>query len=634
MPSLLDTIAGPQDVKRLSPAELSDLAADLRAEMIAATALNGGHLASSLGAVEIILAAYRVLDLPHDKLLFDVGHQAYAHKMLTGRRAGFANLRKKDGTSGFTRRKESPFDVHDSGHASDALATAAGIAAARDLGGGDERVVTVVGDASLAGGLSYEALNLIGQQQFKRFVVVLNDNEMSISRSVGALSAYLAAIRTSPRYTQTRDRVEDNMYSSGRVADALMRLGERAKQATKQFLVPGMLFEDMGLTYLGPFDGHDTRLLQETLARALEMGRPVIIHAVTKKGKGFTPAESNPEVFHGVGPFDVQTGALLKKPAPAPTYTQVFASELARAARTDGRIVAVAAAMVDGTGLADFQREFPERTFDVGIAEECAATLAGGMAIAGKLPVVCIYSTFLQRAFDEISTNVCLPGLHVVFAVDRAGLVGEDGSTHHGMFDLAYLRLLPNMRIVAPSDEGELAAALRWALDAKGPVAVRYPRGAARGAEVPAEVRPLPEMARVAYEPEGLSPDAVPDATLLAVGRMVAPARAAAELLAGRGVSARVYDMRWVKPVDAAAVRAACAGGLVATLEDGTVVGGFGSAVLECMAEEGLAAPVLRLGLPDAYVGHGTVSELFAELGLDARGIADAVAGRLAALRA
>ena len=460
MASLLDSIHDPADVRRLPASRLAELASDLRAEMIAATALNGGHLASSLGAVELILAAYRVLDMPHDKLLFDVGHQAYAHKLMTGRRAGFVHLRQASGTSGVTRRKESVYDAHDSGHASDALATAAGLALARDLSGDDARVVSIVGDASLAGGLSYEALNMIGQQQFKRFAVILNDNEMSISRSVGALASYLATIRTSPHYTTVRDQVEGSMASTGRVGDALVRLGERAKQATKQFLVPGMLFEELGLTYLGPIDGHDLRVVHDTLARALDMGKPVIIHAVTKKGKGYLPAERNPELFHGVGPFDPETGSPLKKAGAAPTYTQEFARALRREARRDGRIVAITAAMAEGTGLASFAEEFPARTFDVGIAEECAVTLAGGLALGGKVPVVAVYSTFLQRAYDEISTNVCLPNLHVVFAVDRGGLVGEDGATHHGMFDLAYLRTLPNMAIAAPSDELELARAL------------------------------------------------------------------------------------------------------------------------------------------------------------------------------
>ncbi len=626
MTSLLDTINGPEDVKHLSPAQLDDLILDLRAEMIAATSLNGGHLASSLGAVELILAAYRTLDLPYDKLLFDVGHQAYAHKLLTGRRSGFARLRHTGGTSGFTRRSESIYDVHDSGHASDALATAAGMAYMRDLMGGYERIVTIVGDASLGGGLSYEALNVIGQQQFGHFVIILNDNEMSISHSVGALASYLAAIRTSPGYASIREQVEDSIASAGRVGDMLLEFGERAKQATKQFLIPGMLFEELGLTYLGPIDGHDVHVVQETLERAQDLDRPVLIHTITQKGHGFPPAESNPELFHGVSPFDSNTGEVNKKATSRPTYTSVFSNALIREARRDERIVAITAAMMDGTGLIPFAKEFPDRCFDVGIAEECAVTLASGIALRGGLPVVCIYSTFLQRAYDEISTNVCLQDLPVVFAIDRGGLVGEDGSTHHGMFDLAYLRTLPRMRIAAPSDELELARALRTALAEPGPVAIRYPRGEARGVEVPDDYEPLPYEARIVIEPKK-----TPDVTILAVGRMAGVAEEVAEALAKDKIRCRVVDMRWVKPIDRAAVGAAADSPLIVTLEDGTICGGFGSAVLETMAEDGLQCPVLRLGLPDDYVGHGSNDDLFAELGLDVAGIVRSIEKRLSA---
>lgn len=632
MASILDRIQTPEDLKGLTQDDLAQLAQELRDEMIASTSANGGHLASSLGAVEIILAAHRVLDLPQDRLLFDVGHQAYAHKLLTGRREGFKRLRKVGGVSGFTRRKESPYDVHDAGHASDALPTALGLALARDLEGLDTNIVTVVGDASIAGGLAYEALNYIGQQQFKRFVIILNDNEMSISRSVGAFSAYLAGIRTSRGYNNLRDSVEEGISRSSKVGDVLMRLGERAKEATKHFLIPGMLFEDIGFTYLGPIDGNDAALMQEALERSLAMGKPVVIHAVTKKGLGYLPAQENPEVFHGVAPFDIQTGDIIKKAGAAPSFTSVFSKRLIAEAQADPRIVAITAAMPAGTGLDAFARVFPERFFDVGIAEECAVTMASGLAIGGQLPVVAIYSTFLQRAYDEIATNVCLQGLHVVFAVDRAGLVGEDGSTHHGAFDLAYLRTLPNIRICAPSDEAELACALKAAVLGEVPYAIRFPRGAAMGVEVPQEVEPLPLQSRVAFEPAGLSAEAVPDVSILAVGRMVAHATQAAELLSSRGITARVYDMRWVKPLDEQAIHAASRSSLVVTVEDGTLAGGFGSAVLEGMAQDASAPKpdVLRLGLPDAFVGHGSVAELFASLGLDPAGIASSVEARLA----
>lgn len=627
MAKILDRIQKPDDLRDLSYDELGELAQELRAEMIEATSVNGGHLASSLGAVEIILAAHRVLRLPHDKLLFDVGHQAYAHKLLTGRREGFEHLRKTNGVSGFTRRDESPYDVHDAGHASDALPTALGLALARDIEGLDTNIVTVVGDASMAGGLSYEALNYIGQQQFKRFVIVLNDNEMSISRSVGAFASYLAGIRTSKAYTNVRDSVEGGLSRSGKVGDTLVRLGEKAKEATKHFLIPGMFFEDMGFTYLGPIDGHDLFLMQESLERALSMGKPVIIHAVTKKGLGYAPAQANPEAFHGVGPFDIATGEVKKAKGGAPTYTSVFSKRLIAEAQENPCIVGITAAMPAGTGLDAFAKRFPRRFFDVGIAEECAVTMASGLAIGDFVPVVAVYSTFLQRAYDEIATNVCLQNLHVVFAVDRAGLVGEDGSTHHGAFDLAYLRTLPNMRIVAPSDEAELACALRAALEADGPFAIRFPRGKAEGVEVPENPEALPPCARVVHgEGEGAV-----DVSILALGRMVGRSVAAACELESAGFAVRVYDMRWVKPVDAEAVEAAAAGSrLLVSVEDGTLSGGFGSAVLEVLADRGVAKPVLRLGLPDGFVGHGNVDELFGSLGLDAAGIAASVKRRLA----
>lgn len=627
MDSLLRGISSPADVKRLDERQLVELARELRAEMIAATSINGGHLASSLGAVEIVLAAYRVLDLPHDKLLFDVGHQAYAHKMMTGRLDGFARLRQVGGVSGFTRREESPYDVHDAGHAADSVATALGIALGRDLRGSDERICVVIGDASIGGGLAVEALNVIGQLQKRRFVIILNDNEMSISHTIGAISGYLASVRTSQAYMTTRDAVESRLSRSG-LGAGLVKLGEMVKSSTKQLLVPGMFFEEFGITYLGPIDGHDIPLMTETLRSAYEVEGPVLIHAVTKKGKGYAPAERNPELFHGIGPFSPATGEPIKKPAPAPSYTSVFARALEQEAAADKRIYAITAAMESGTGLTWFAGKFPRRFIDVGIAEECAVTTASGLAIDGEVPVVAIYSTFLQRAFDEIVTNVCLPNLHVVFAVDRGGLVGQDGGTHHGILDMATLRAIPNMKVLAPSDEKELADAVHTAISMDGPVAVRYPRGSGRGAEVPPGRSVLPLTARRARQGA--------DVEVLAVGKMVGVALDAAELLEGRGISCAVTDMRWVKPVDAEAVRTACQGGarLIVTAEDGVRVGGFGSAVLESMADQGLSKPVLRLGLPDSFVGHGSVDDLMAGVGLDARGMAGSIATRLGALDA
>ncbi|MBR2835024.1 MAG: 1-deoxy-D-xylulose-5-phosphate synthase [Coriobacteriales bacterium] len=627
--SALDDVLNKESLSQLNTQELNELAEDLRAEMIAATSLNGGHLASSLGAVELIIAAHRVLDLPHDKLLFDVGHQAYAHKMLTGRLGGFSQLRQSGGVSGFTRRNESVFDVHDSGHASDAVATAAGIATARDYLGGDEKIVTIVGDASIAGGLSFEALNYAGQAQLKKFVVILNDNEMSIAPSVGALSSYLAYLRTNPHYTNTRDQLEAHLASTGHIGDILVRLGERAKQATKTFFVPGMLFEEFGFTYLGPINGHDIHSVEDTLIRGLSLDCPVLIHAITQKGKGFEPAEKNPEIFHGVGPFDAKTGELLKKSSSNPTCTQVFAETLLEEAKKDESIVAITAAMPDGTGLALLRDKMPKRFFDVGIAEECAVTLASGMAIQGLTPVVAIYSTFLQRAYDEISTNICLPQHHVIFAVDRAGLVGEDGSTHHGMFDIAYLRTLPHMRIIAPSNSDELKNALKFALKLDGPVAIRYPRGSLPMAQE-SQQEPFNFLAREAWtslEDTSL----IPQITVLALGKMVNVAIEACKTIA-QTYSVSVIDMRWAKPIDTEAVKRACQSKLVVTLEDGTKEGGFGSGVLEEISDSGRNANTLILGLPADYISHGSLNDLYRQCGIDSQGVADSILERASSL--
>lgn len=623
---LLGRISCPADVKRLDSSELPRLAQELRSQMIRATSKNGGHLASSLGAVELILAAYSVLDLPHDKLVFDVGHQAYAHKMMTGRLGGFDALRQIDGTSGFTRRNESIYDVHDSGHASDGLPTALGLANSRDMRGGDERIVTIVGDASISGGLSMEALNIAGQQRKRRFVVILNDNEMSISHTIGAISSYLASLRTNKRYMDTRDTVESTLARTG-IGSSLLKLGEMAKASTKQLLVPGMFFEELGFVSLGPIDGHNLPLVTDTLRKAMDVDGPVLIHAVTRKGKGYAPAEKNPEIFHGVGPFDPVSGKQLKKASTAPSYTSVFAKTLEEAASTNNKIVAITAAMEGGTGLGAFARRFPRRYLDVGIAEECAVTMAAGMAIDGSVPVVAVYSTFLQRAYDEIVTNVCIPNLHVVFAIDRAGLVGQDGCTHHGILDIAYLRAIPHMRIMAPSNEAELADALHTAIGMEGPVAVRYPRGNGIGAEIPAVRSEYLQQARVLRRGS--------DVEILALGPLVNTALSAAQLLEAKGISCSVRDMRWAKPIDTGAVREACGSDaqLVVTLEDGVVSGGFGSAVLEAMAGEGLSKPVLRLGLPDQhFVGHGSVGDLYLQLGLDAPGIAASIEARLACM--
>ncbi|MDR2106651.1 MAG: 1-deoxy-D-xylulose-5-phosphate synthase [Coriobacteriales bacterium] len=631
MSESLSDIPSSAALRDLSCTKLSEVAARIRKRLIEVTSVNGGHLASSLGAVELILALHRVYDFPTDRLVFDVGHQAYAHKLITERTAGFETLRTWHGLSGFPRRGESPFDTHDAGHASDSLSIALGLALARDLNGSSEHVVALIGDASLSGGMAFEALNQIGHLG-ANMTIVLNDNEMSISRSVGALSLYLGKARTSKSYTTLRDTVEGHMSNAGRVGRFLVNAGETAKGSFKKLIVPGTFFEDMGIVYIGPIDGHNIETVSEALRVARKAAGPVIIHAVTQKGRGYAPAEMQPDVFHGVGRYDPNTGDLTAKAASAPTFTSVFSQTLLEEARCNPDIVAITAAMTDGTGLAPFRDAFAERFFDVGIAEEHAVALAGGLALGGKLPVLAVYSTFLQRAFDQAVIDVALQEQHVVFCVDRAGLVGEDGSTHHGLFDLAYLRAIPGMRIMAPASREQLEDALHTALALEGgPVALRYPRGEApeqhtQGSAGTDRAPQLLPVGRATQLREGT------DVSLLAVGRMVTPALEAAQLLAERGIEAAVYNMLWVKPVDVDAVLQAAAAPLVVTLEEGTIVGGFGSAVLEALAHasaEGDAARpsarILNLGVPDGFVGHGSIGQLFEELGLTAPQIAERI---------
>ena len=615
--SILDRIGSPADLKELSYPELEQLAQELRSEMVSAASVHGGHLAPSLGAVEIIMALHRVLDCPHDRIVFDVGHQAYAHKLLTGRREAFKTLRTRGGISGFPKITESPYDSHNSGHASDALSTALGYALARDIDGEDRTIAAVVGDASFVGGMSLEALNEIGNSGTK-VIIILNDNGMSISRSVGGFANFLGRARLDQRYISARDRIMDDLESRGRLGRLLAETGNAAKNATKQFLAPHgtMFFEGFGVTYVGPVDGHDLPNLEALIRDAREVEGPVLIHAVTTKGKGYGPAQERPDIFHGVGPFDVETGAKLSKGG-APSWTSVFSSELRAIAATDEDVVAITAAMPDGTGLSAFQKDYPRRFFDVGIAEEIAVTMASSLAMAGKKPFVALYSTFAQRAFDQTLINVALQGQHVVFCLDRAGLVGEDGPTHHGAFDLSYMRLVPGMTVLAPSTDIELRSALRTAHALEGPVCVRYARGTAlheEGAKVETWTRPCARQLRQGAH-----------VSLLAVGTMVKPAMDAAELLSARGVECAVWDMRWVKPVDAVAVAQAAACGCVVTVEENSVVGGFGSAVLEELARSGLSPAVTTLGLPDGFVTQGSPKELLASCGLDAAGIAASV---------
>lgn len=619
---ILDIISSPADLKLLSNEELSILASEIRQEIVSVTSKTGGHVASSLGAVEIILALHSLLDCPKDKIVFDVGHQAYAHKLVTGRLKDFPTLRTYGGMSGFPKPSESPYDVHYSGHASDSLSVALGLAEARDLSGADNKVVALIGDAALSGGMAFEALNNIGQAQTP-MVIILNDNEMSISHNVGALMKHLGYMRASSQYRQARDTMQEHLESSGPVGKALTSFGRNMKESMKQFVIPhSMIFEQLGIVCTAPVDGHNIAQLRETLRAVLAANGPVLMHVVTRKGEGYMPAVRNPEKFHGIGPYNIATGEVIKSDKPsAPKYTNVFGSALVKESETNQDIVAITAAMKGGTGLDAFAEKFPKRFVDTGISEEHAVGFAGGLAAGGKKPVVALYSTFMQRAIDQMIINVALPKLDVVFAIDRAGIVGADGPTHHGVFDLVYARMVPNMRVLAPSNEAELVHGLHTALAMGGPFAIRYPRGEAEGVSLPEVPEVLPEgKARMVREGD--------DVALLAFGRMVGYACKAAEALEQQGISVRVVDMRWVKPLDADAIREAAGTKLVVTVEEGVIAGGAGEGVLGEMARMGLYTPALNLGISDAFVTQGGVGQLLHEQGLDAEGIATSVKDR------
>ena len=621
MSRILDSINTPADLKLLTDGELAILADEIRGEIISTTSKTGGHVASSLGAVEIILAVHSLIDSPKDRFVFDVGHQAYAHKILTGRRDDFKTLRTYGGISGFPRPSESKYDVHPSGHASDSLSIALGLAKARQLRGSDEKVVALIGDASLAGGMAFEALNTIGQLQLP-IVIILNDNEMSISRNVGALVRHLGAIRSSASYRQARDQSQERLEMNP-ICRAFVAFGRSAKDSVKQFFVPEtMMFEQLGILCTPPIDGHNIPAMKDILRTALDADGPVLMHVVTKKGAGYKPAEKDPVSFHGIGAFNPETGTCPKKAPCAPSYTDVFGKALVREARVDEHVVAITAAMRTGTGLVEFANEFPDRFIDVGIAEENAVGMAAGLAFGGLKPVVAIYSTFLQRAFDQMIVDVSLADCNVVFAIDRGGLVGEDGPKHHGAYDIAYCRMIPGMRMIAPSDEAELVNALHTALRIGGPVAVRYPRGCGRGVAVPTKGKVLP-VGESSTLREGS------DVAILAFGGMVANALDAAEMLAVDGIDARVVDMRWVKPLDEAAIASAAETRLVVTVENGIISGGAGEGVLDVLSHMKATVPTLVLGIDDSFVPHGKVNQLLADLGLDAEGIAASIKQRL-----
>ena len=609
--NILETINSPADVKALSLDELKQLAEEIRQFLISVISKTGGHLAPNLGVVELSLALHRVFSTPEDKIVFDVGHQSYIHKIVTGRREQFPTLRQYGGLSGFPKRSESEHDAFGTGHSSTSISAALGMAVARDLQGKDYNVVAVIGDGSMTGGMAFEALNNAGTLH-KKMIVVLNDNEMSISKNVGAMSEYLYQLRTGETYNKIKHDIEGwlkNMEFGTDVLKAIRRL----KGSVKYLMVPTSIFEELGFTYLGPVDGHDLQGLTEVLQAAKKIDGPVLVHVLTKKGKGYKPAEESPNKFHGTGPFEIATGKKIANPNAPITYTEVFGKTLTELANEDKEIIGITAAMPDGTGMSTFAKAHPERFFDVGIAEQHAVTSAAGAAAAGLKPVAAIYSTFLQRAYDSVLHDICMQKLHVTLCLDRAGLVGDDGYTHHGVFDYAYLRSMPEMTIMAPKDENELRHMLKTAVDYDGPVSVRYPRGSGVGVEITEPMHSLP-IGKAEVLREGK------DVCLWAIGSMVQSALQVAAKLAEQGISAGVVNMRFAKPLDKELLLAHAAQyGKIVTLEEGALQGGVGSAVLETLNEAQILQQcrVLTLGIPDEFVLHGDKKLLMKDLGLD-----------------
>jgi 1-deoxy-D-xylulose-5-phosphate synthase len=606
--SLLETIASPADLKALGRTDLKSLAGELRAFIIDSVSKTGGHLASNLGVVELTVALHSVFDTPEDRIVWDVGHQTYVHKILTGRRERMHTLRQADGLSGFPKREESPYDAFVAGHSSTSISAALGMAVAAKLKGEERRVVAVIGDGAMSAGMAFEALNNAGAMD-ANLLVILNDNDMSISNNVGALNSYLTKLLSGRLYNNLRSKGERLLST----LPPIHELARRAEEHIKGMVTPSTLFEEFGFNYLGPIDGHDLDALIPTLVNIRQLKGPQFLHVVTQKGRGYNPAEANPCLYHGVGKFKIEVGVEAKA-SNKPTYTEVFGRWLSDMAEADERLVGVTPAMCEGSGLNDFATRFPDRYFDVGIAEQHALTFAAGLACEGQKPVVAIYSTFLQRAYDQLIHDVALQNLPVMLAIDRAGLVGADGPTHAGAFDLSFLRCIPNMLIAAPSDEDECRRMLSTAFRHDGPSAVRYPRGTGPGAIIDPGLETLP-IGKGIVRREGH------DIAVLAFGSLLAPALVAAERL-----DATVADMRFVKPLDLELVRRlAETHDRLATVEENVVMGGAGAAVAEALAGMGLSKPILHLGLPDRFVEHGDHALLMARCGLDAGGIESAI---------
>ncbi len=617
--NILKGINSPQDIKHLSIEELNILAGEIRNEILTVVSRNGGHLAPSLGAVELTLAIHYVFDTPTDKIIWDVGHQAYAHKIITGRKDAFHTLRKMGGISGFPKREESIYDTFGVGHSSTSISAASGIAEARCLENGDFKVIAIIGDGSMTAGMAFEGLNWSGERK-KNLIVILNDNEMSISPNVGALSSYLNRVMTGQHVTKLRTRIRDFLKTIPGVGEHVINLARQTEESLKAFIVPGMLFEELGFKYIGPLEGHRLDHLIKNLQNVKTMENPVLVHIITKKGKGYSFAENEPSRFHGVGPFDIATGESVTTGNATPSYMEVFGRTMVKLARENRAIVAITAAMTGGTGLDGFARDIPERFYDVGIAEQHGVTFAAGLATEGFIPVVAIYSTFLQRAYDQVLHDICLQNLPVVFALDRGGIVGDDGPTHHGLFDYSYLRAMPNIVVMAPKDENELQHMLKTAVTCGSPVSIRYPRGSGTG--VP--IDPTPECIEIG-KAQILRKGK--DAAIIAIGSTVYPSLEAAGILAGEGIQVTVINSRFVKPLDKVLLcETASSFKKIITVEENVLMGGFGSAVLELFEEAGISGIfVKRLGIGDEFVEHGTQTQLREKHGLDAKGIANAV---------
>ena len=612
---LLEQIQQTNDIKKINPKDYPKLAEEIRQFLIEKISTTGGHLGSNLGAVELTMAMHLALDLPEDKIVWDVGHQSYTHKLLTGRREGFDQLRKYGGMSGFPKRKESDCDSFDTGHSSTSISAGLGLVRARDIQGKDNTVIAVIGDGALTGGMAYEALNNAARMD-TNFIIILNDNNMSISENVGGVSKYLNNIRTSNTYLDIKDNIYDGIRST-RYGDGVVTGVRRVKNSLKQLVIPGMWFEDMGITYLGPVDGHDVNGLVRVIKEAKRRKNCVLIHVLTQKGKGYGPAEKHPARFHGAEPFDVATGVPLKKKTKA-NYTDIFSTVMVKLAARHEDVAAITAAMPDGTGLKRFKSAYPERFFDVGIAEEHAVTFAAGLAVGGLHPVVAIYSSFLQRAYDQILHDVCLQNVPVIFAIDRAGLVGSDGETHQGIFALSYLSSIPNMHIMAPKNKWELSDMMKFAYAYQGPIAIRYPRGEAFDglAEHRAEIRM--GKSEMIFEESGIA--------LFAIGSMVKTAIEVWEALKEKGISCTLVNARFAKPIDEEMIRYLAQNhGLIVPMEENVASGGLSEKVVTLVNQEKLPAEVLPVTIPDEYVEHGNVDILKDEIGISAAKIVEKI---------